>query len=89
MPTPEVETRPWEEQLALDDARYREQLAYLVERSDFYRDKLAAAGIESAEAAGGLADIGELPLTDKRELKATCTAADEPIEREAGAHHGE
>jgi phenylacetate-CoA ligase len=81
MPTPEVETRPWEEQLALDDARYREQLAYLFERSDFYRDKLAAAGIESAEAAGGLADIGELPLTDKRELKATCTAAD-PI----GAH---
>ena len=43
---PEVETRPWEEQLALDDASYREQLAYLFERSAFYREKLAAAGID-------------------------------------------
>ena len=30
---PEVETRPWAEQLALDDASYRAQLAYLFERS--------------------------------------------------------
>ena len=44
MLAPEVETRPWEEQRALDDAAYREQLAYLFERSGFYRDKLAAAG---------------------------------------------
>ncbi len=41
---PEVETRPWDEQLALDDASYREQLAYLFERSAFYREKLAARG---------------------------------------------
>ncbi len=39
---PEVETRPWAEQLALDDAAYREQLAYLLERSPFYREKLGA-----------------------------------------------
>src|SRR5207249_7537625 len=32
---PEVETRPWAEQLALDDASFREQLAYLLERSLF------------------------------------------------------
>ncbi len=38
---PEVETRPWAEQLALDDASYRTQLAYLLERSAFYREKLA------------------------------------------------
>ena len=31
----EVETLPWEEQLALDDRSYRTQLAYLLERSDF------------------------------------------------------
>jgi phenylacetate-CoA ligase len=62
---PEVETRPWEEQLALDDASYREQLAYLLERSPFYRAKLT--DIEP----GGLADIAELPLTDKDELRAT------------------
>ena len=45
---PDVETRPWDEQLAIDDTRYRAQLAYLFERSAFYREKLTAAGIESA-----------------------------------------
>jgi phenylacetate-CoA ligase len=78
---PEVESRPWAEQLAADDASYREQLAYLFERSVFYREKLAAAGFDSADEAGGLADIARLPLTEKAELKATATA-DNPI----GAH---
>jgi phenylacetate-CoA ligase len=57
-------------QLALDDASYREQLAYLFDRSAFYRDKL---GLASAEEAGGLADIAQLPLTEKDELRATTT----------------
>jgi phenylacetate-CoA ligase len=78
---PGIETRPWREQLAVDDAGYRTQLAYLFERSAFYRDKLAAAGFASAEAAGGLADIAELPLTEKDELRETCTP-ENPI----GAH---
>jgi phenylacetate-CoA ligase len=78
---PEVESRPWAEQLAADDASYRTQLAYLFERSAFYREKLAAAGLDSAQAAGGLEQIAELPLTEKQELKAT-TTADNPI----GAH---
>ena len=78
---PKVESRPWAEQLALDDVSYREQIAYLFSRSAFYREKLAAAGIASAAAAGGLADIGRLPLTEKSELKATCTP-DNPV----GAH---
>jgi phenylacetate-CoA ligase len=78
---PETETRPWAEQLALDDASYRAQLAYLFERSAFYREKLAAAGFDSDRAAGGLADIAQLPLTEKDEIKATCTP-DNPI----GAH---
>jgi phenylacetate-CoA ligase len=78
---PDVETRPWGAQRAVDDASYRSQLAYLFDRSAFYREKLAAAGVGSARAAGGLADIAELPLTDKRELRATCTP-DDPI----GAH---
>jgi phenylacetate-CoA ligase len=81
MLSPEVETRPWAEQLSADDASYRDQLAYLFERSAFYRDKLEGAGLTSAEAAGGLAQIAELPLTEKRELKATATAGN-PI----GAH---
>ena len=81
MLAPEIETRPWAEQLALDDKSYRAQLAYLFDRSAFYRDKLAAAGIADADAAGGLADIARLPLTEKGELRATCSP-DNPI----GAH---
>jgi phenylacetate-CoA ligase len=71
---PDVEARPWDEQRALDDASYREQLAYLYDRSPFYRDKLSAAGFASAAAAGGLDAIAQLPLTEKDELRATRTA---------------
>jgi phenylacetate-CoA ligase len=78
MLAPEVETRPWAEQLALDDEGYRVQLEYLFERSAFYRRKLTAAGFHSAEAASGLVDIAQLPLTQKRELKATA-APDNPF----------
>ncbi len=78
MLAPEVEARPWADQLGLDDESYRRQLAYLLERSPFYREKL---GLGSAADAGGLADIDSLPLTEKAELKAT-TTADNPI----GAH---
>jgi phenylacetate-CoA ligase len=70
----DVETRPWEEQLALDDASFRAQLVYLRERSAFYRERLA--GFE-----GGLADIATLPLAEKNELRATRTP-----ENPFGAH---
>jgi len=78
---PEVEARPWDEQLALDDAAYRAQLEYLFDSSRFYRDKLTAAGFADAEAAGGIAEIAQLPLTDKQELRETCTP-----ENPLGAH---
>jgi phenylacetate-CoA ligase len=81
MLAPEVETRPWAEQLAVDDASYGAQLAYLFDRSAFYREKLTSAGFASDRAAGGLADIAHLPLTGKDEIRATCTP-DNPI----GAH---
>ena len=61
-----------------DDAAYREQIAYLLERSAFYRDKL---GIGDAREAGGLDEIAALPLTEKAELRATVTSAN-PV----GAH---
>src|SRR5919109_253352 len=77
-PAAEVEARPWAEQLAVDDVSYRTQLAYLFERSAFYREKLAAAGLASHREAGGLDVIAELPLTAKDELRATCTS-DNPI----------
>ena len=73
---PEVESRSWDEQLALDDASYRWQLAYLFERSAFYRRKFSEAGLDSASDAGGLADIAGMPLTEKSELKATTTPED-------------
>jgi len=71
----EAERLPWPEQLALDDESYRTQLAYLMERSPFYREKLA--GFDPH----GLAEISELPLTDKEELRATVTR-----ENPFGAH---
>ena len=74
----EAETLAWDEQLAIDDASYRTQLAYLFERSAFYREKLTAAGFPTDSAVGGLRDIAQLPLTDKQEVKATCTP-DNPI----------
>src|SRR5215211_3053061 len=69
---PAVESRPWDEQLAHDDASFREQLAYVLERSPFYREKLAGTEPD------GLAEIAQLPLTDKQELRATVTR-DNPI----------
>jgi phenylacetate-CoA ligase len=75
---PGVETSPWADQLALDDTAYRAQLAYLFERSNFYREKLTAAGFASAAAAGGLGEIARLPFTEKDELRRTRTR-DNPI----------
>jgi len=71
----DAERLPWDEQLALDDRSYREQLAYLLERSRFYREKL------SGFDPHGLAEISELPLTEKEELRATVTP-----ENPFGAH---
>jgi phenylacetate-CoA ligase len=59
-----------------DDASFREQLAYLLGRSPFYREKLARC-----DTSGGLKEIARLPLTEKQELKATATP-----ENPFGAH---
>ena len=71
---PEVETRPWDDQLALDAASFDKQLAYLLEHSPLYREKL--------DGAVPLDHIAELPLTDKQELRAT-VSPDNPL----GAHY--
>jgi phenylacetate-CoA ligase len=60
---------------------YRRQVAALFERSPFYREKLAAAGFVSPDKVGGLERIGELPFTEKDELRAS-QAAHPPL----GAH---
>ncbi len=64
----DAEQLPWAEQLGLDDVSFRQQLAYLLERSPFYREKLAGL-----DANVGLDEIALLPLTEKTEVKATCT----------------
>ncbi len=60
-----------------DDALYRAQIRYLLDNSDFYRDKLPG----DADAIGGIDRIAELPFTEKDELRASRTD-DRPI----GAH---
>jgi phenylacetate-CoA ligase len=65
---PEIEARPWAEQLELDDEAFRAQVAYLLERSPFYRARLD-------RPVDGLAGIASLPLTEKDELRATRTPA--------------
>ncbi len=66
----DAERLPWVDQLALDGESFREQLAYVLERSPFYREKLAGHGTTLE-----LEEIARLPLTEKSEVKATCTAA--------------
>lgn len=68
---PEIETRPWADQHEIDAPAYRKQLDYLFDKSQFYREKLAQAGFKDAAAAGGLADIANLPFTEKDELRAS------------------
>jgi phenylacetate-CoA ligase len=58
-----------------DAESYRAQLAYLLERSPFYREKLGT------QVSDQLEDIAELPLTEKDELRATVTP-----ENPFGAH---
>jgi len=78
---PDVETRSWADQLELDHESYRNQVAYLFERSPFYREKLGEAGLAGPEDVGGLDEIARLPLTEKTEIKETSTQGN-PI----GAH---
>ncbi|THK34413.1 phenylacetate--CoA ligase family protein [Ensifer sp. MPMI2T] len=73
---PEIETLPWREQVRLDDQLYRQQIEYLLVRSRFYQTKLETAGFGTAARIGGLAAIAELPLTEKSEIRASCSAAD-------------
>jgi phenylacetate-CoA ligase len=59
-----------------DAEAFEAQLAYVLERSAFYRDKLAGH-----DTGGGLAGISDLPLTTKQELRDTVTP-----ENPFGAH---
>ena len=56
----DAERVPWAEQLALDDASFRRQLAYVLERSPFYRAKLA--GVDTNI---GLEEIGRATCRER------------------------
>lgn len=71
MRDPAAEMLPWEAQAATDDVAWRAQVRYLLERSAFYRGKLAAAGFGDAASVGGLGSIAALPFTEKDELRAS------------------
>ena len=73
MLAPEVEQRPWTEQFSLDAVHYKVQINYLFTHSELYRTKFKADNITSAEAAGGLRSIAQLPFTEKNEIRASCT----------------
>lgn len=73
---PDVERLPWPDQRRRDEASYRSQIAYLLANSRFYRVKLAAAGLASADRIGGLDDIAALPLTEKDELRRSRSDSD-------------
>ena len=71
---PEVETRSPAKQLKLDAAAYARQITYLFARSDFYREKLRAAGFTTPDAVGGLREIEHLPFTEKDEIRVSQAA---------------
>lgn len=65
---PEIETMPREQLRELQNKRLREQVAYVYERSPFYRNKLDEAGVQPGEIAG-IDDLHKLPFTTKDELR--------------------
>lgn len=66
---PTIETRPVDEQFAMDCDAYRRQVEYLCGHSRFYQRKLREAGFANAAAMPPLQRIHELPLTTKQELR--------------------
>lgn len=78
MREPDVELLAWEEQLRLDEISFRRQIAYLYANSSFFRAKLQVAGFKTPLDVGGLDGLLTIPLTEKSELRATCTQ-DQPI----------
>lgn len=66
-----VETRDPRDQFRIDRDLYARQIDYLLQRSEFYRRKLAEAGSKDRKSIGALDDIAQLPFTEKDELRRT------------------
>jgi phenylacetate-CoA ligase len=65
---PEIETMRREQLRELQGRRLREQVAYVHERSEFYRRKFAEVGLEPGDVQG-LDDLRKLPFVGKDELR--------------------
>jgi phenylacetate-CoA ligase len=61
---PEIERLPLPKLRALQNARLKEQVAYVYDRVPFYRQKFDALGINPATFRG-LEDLGKLGFTKK------------------------
>lgn len=70
----DIEQVPWEDIQARQAVLLQQQLAYLAQHSDFYRDKLARAGVD-ASSIRTLTDLGRVPFTYKQELRDSLKAA--------------
>ena len=64
---PAIEYRPWPEQIALQEAKLQELMAYLQERSPFYRRHFAAHGIDPGQICT-VQDLTRIPPIGKDEL---------------------
>ncbi|GAB3677891.1 phenylacetate--CoA ligase family protein [Saccharopolyspora tripterygii] len=65
---PTIETASREQLRSLQDERLRRQLAYVYERSSFYRTMLDSVGVEPCDIRG-VDDLHKLPLTTKQQLR--------------------
>jgi phenylacetate-CoA ligase len=66
--SPEIETMPREQLRELQGRRLREQVAYVYERSAFYREKFGEIGLEPGDVQG-VEDLRKLPFIAKDELR--------------------
>ena len=69
----QIEGLPWPEVVAIQDAKLQRQLAYLEGASEFYREKLRAAGV-AFDAVKTAADLVRVPFTLKTELRESLAA---------------
>lgn len=68
----EVEALEQAEARRIQDDALRKQVAYLAERSDFYRDKV---GAETLRAISSVEELADTPFTEKSELRESLAAA--------------
>ncbi|UUZ77741.1 hypothetical protein LP414_12185 [Polaromonas sp. P1(28)-13] len=72
----DIEQMPWADIQRHQEVLLQRQLAYLAQHSNFYRGKLAQAGVE-ASSIRTLLDLSKVPFTYKQELRDSLKA--EPL----------